>query len=676
MNEDKKSRFSIFKRKNPPSKKGSSTSASNNSLHNGHPNVKSTTPSTKTRRSLNQQTVSVDVKLKQCSDAFKQYNDNKSIMEDFVAKNNDVSEAEKNLSKSLIAFGNSIHPPDNRTFALKTCAGHLGQTMHNLSVMRSKMDDRILNDFCKKLTDLETDDNIKEAKANNVLHEELEYQLAKRNNEYYASLHTLTEIYATYFETALTTMRNLQIKLQDLPKANQIPKTLRENYESKNVNKVFGVHLDVILQRWQEPGPIPVALEDMITYLERNCIKNEGLMRVPGHAKEQEQIRDLLNSGKRVDYVRMEITNKAHTVCGMIKMFTRELPEPLIPYDMFDPFLEATKQENHVQLFKELIKDIPNSSRLCLARIVQFLRKIVDHEQYTKMTASNLAISFGMNIMRMRPEEEDAIKLAQHTKTINKVLEILISNSNDFFPQMVMINTMRGTVNLQELGLAKWLQKEIAMAELQQHNPMDITVDAPSSDHYMQQDGNNEDAMTEEMTNESHEAVTSSTAVTPREHRDFGGDLKQRTSDLSDTLASPRAIVKRDSDLSSPSSANGHVDLSGVEFTSVNDHKTTTNTTTTTTTATVTTTVDIDQKSDTVESSANVTSKAAPNTTGSLPPQTPPRSTRGTDDTAETADSAKGWQKVLDVNTNCYYFYNAITQQSQWEDPFINHQSA
>jgi hypothetical protein len=69
-----------------------------------------------------------------------------------------------------------------------------------------------------------------------------------------------------------------------------------------------------------------------------------GVYRVPGHASEIERIKGLLDEGKFPDFADMEISNKYHTICGIIKLFLRELPEPLLTFEKFDDFVNVASK--------------------------------------------------------------------------------------------------------------------------------------------------------------------------------------------------------------------------------------------------------------------------------------------------------------------------------------------
>ena len=47
----------------------------------------------------------------------------------------------------------------------------------------------------------------------------------------------------------------------------------------------------------------------------------------------------MLDEGKFPNFDSLEIQNKHHTICGIIKLFVRELPEPLLTFEKFDDFV-------------------------------------------------------------------------------------------------------------------------------------------------------------------------------------------------------------------------------------------------------------------------------------------------------------------------------------------------
>lgn len=475
----------------------------------------------------------LDNKLEQTGLMFAHYETARDTIKELIDKNKEMSQMEMALSKSLNSYMRGVQLPTSAvnsvseepssptTFSqpesLKKCGVHISEALSRLSMTRANLGERLAVDVVGQLKVLEEDNEIVEAKAKHRLNAEIDYQLAKRDHDYYSVLNTMMSHYISYFETALTTLKNVQNKMNDLPRVNELPKIQRGLFDYGNEIQIFGVHIDVILQRWDEPGPVPVVIEEMLSYLEKNCLNNEGLMRISGHTAEMERLRTMIDEGKRVDYYRAEISSKPHTVCGLIKMFTRELPEPLLTFDLFDQWINAVTlatPEEQLAEIKRLLAQVPLNNRNCLARLIQFFSRIASSPA-TKMTATTIAISFGMNLMRMRPELEDHIKLAQSTKHINKICELLIVHCQELFVGAVKLNQYRGTIFLKELGLTKVLERLSDMHIVEEDEETD------SSDEHVTEDVQNSSPV-EPIAEETKETTQEeeNTNVSPRSSTD------------------------------------------------------------------------------------------------------------------------------------------------------------
>jgi hypothetical protein len=263
---------------------------------------------------------------------------------------------------------NSLSVIDQRSNSLRRCLLHLGDTMRMLGVMRKNMTDKVTNDFLNQLKVLEDDNQITEAKMEQRLNSEIDYQLAKRNIVYHQLVNSFIQNYTSYFETASTTMKNTQNKLlEQQQKVEDVPVPKREDFNYGNEKKIFGINVNVILQRWDEPGPVPVAIEEMISYLEKNCLGVEGLLRITGDAQEMEKLKHMIDEGKAIDYSTAQISNKPHTICSLIKLFTRELPEPLLSFELFDSWIAAVtlhNKQDQVNEMKRLLELLPKDYRL------------------------------------------------------------------------------------------------------------------------------------------------------------------------------------------------------------------------------------------------------------------------------------------------------------------------
>ncbi|XP_026502061.1 rho GTPase-activating protein 15-like, partial [Terrapene carolina triunguis] len=123
-----------------------------------------------------------------------------------------------------------------------------------------------------------------------------------------------------------------------------------------------------------------------------------------------------------------------HVVTGALKLFFRELPEPLVPFALFDAFVAAVKLPAYgerVQRLAELVQSLPPPNYATLRYILAHLRKVMEHADANRMTRQNIGIVFGPTLLR--PEKELA-SMAVDMVHQNQAVELLLSEFQRIFP--------------------------------------------------------------------------------------------------------------------------------------------------------------------------------------------------------------------------------------------------
>lgn len=72
-----------------------------------------------------------------------------------------------------------------------------------------------------------------------------------------------------------------------------------------------------------------------------------GIFRLPGQASQIQALRDLYDSGSQQDFRESE---DVHTVASLLKLYLRELPEPVIPYVYYESYRQALQGWLNIQL--------------------------------------------------------------------------------------------------------------------------------------------------------------------------------------------------------------------------------------------------------------------------------------------------------------------------------------
>lgn len=175
---------------------------------------------------------------------------------------------------------------------------------------------------------------------------------------------------------------------------------LRTIVEKLNPNtKVFGLSL-VELQKREKgtPSTIPTILTKMADRIKLD-IKAEGIFRISCSNANLVELRDKLEKDDEVDFSKYEV----HTVTSALKLFFREMPEPLFTFMLYDDLLsiaDNTSLEERITALKPVIKKLPRPNYEVLAFVCEFLTCVAQHSEQNKMTVSNLAIVFGPNLIK------------------------------------------------------------------------------------------------------------------------------------------------------------------------------------------------------------------------------------------------------------------------------------
>eukprot|EP01105_Mastigella_eilhardi_P017239 TRINITY_DN3964_c0_g1_i1.p1 TRINITY_DN3964_c0_g1~~TRINITY_DN3964_c0_g1_i1.p1 ORF type:complete len:750 (-),score=147.79 TRINITY_DN3964_c0_g1_i1:387-2303(-) len=93
--------------------------------------------------------------------------------------------------------------------------------------------------------------------------------------------------------------------------------------------KNFGVPIESV-SLLSESG-VPLLVEVLIDFLMQTALHERGVLRVPGSRTEIDKLRRAFDSGSS----RLNLSaHDPHAIAGLLKVFFRELPEPLIPVDV------------------------------------------------------------------------------------------------------------------------------------------------------------------------------------------------------------------------------------------------------------------------------------------------------------------------------------------------------
>ncbi|XP_060085626.1 active breakpoint cluster region-related protein-like [Ylistrum balloti] len=182
-------------------------------------------------------------------------------------------------------------------------------------------------------------------------------------------------------------------------------KTLKRQ-PSKIQGGVFGVRLKNIISR--ENKTIPTIVSTCMKEIEARGLDEVGIYRVSGVTSEIQRLKKTFDKNMRAG-INAITSSDIHAVSGVLKLFFRELPDPLFTEANYKAFISTaglkdlpSKEKCMLQLFH----DLPDENYYTIVSVIEHLVKVAKFESQNKMSLSNLSTVFGPTLLQ--PAVNDA----------------------------------------------------------------------------------------------------------------------------------------------------------------------------------------------------------------------------------------------------------------------------
>ncbi|MGH0130190.1 UNVERIFIED_CONTAM: hypothetical protein FKN15_053988 [Acipenser sinensis] len=136
---------------------------------------------------------------------------------------------------------------------------------------------------------------------------------------------------------------------------------------------VFGQKLEDTVQYERRYGEqlAPLIVEQCAKFIRSQGLLEVGLFRLPGQATLVKELRNAFDAGEKPSF---DSSTDVHTVASLLKLYLRELPEPLVPFSKYEDFLLCAKllaggKEQGLVELKTLLQQLPNAN-FCLLHYI------------------------------------------------------------------------------------------------------------------------------------------------------------------------------------------------------------------------------------------------------------------------------------------------------------------
>ncbi|XP_027684759.2 rho GTPase-activating protein 24 isoform X8 [Chelonia mydas] len=245
---------------------------------------------------------------------------------------------------------------------------------------------------------------------------------------------------------------------------------------------IFGQKLEDTVRYEKRYGHrlAPMLVEQCVDFIRLRGLKEEGLFRLPGQANLVKELQDAFDCGEKPSF---DSSTDVHTVASLLKLYLRELPEPVIPYAKYEDFLSCAKllskeEETGVKELVKQVKSLPPVNYNLLKYICRFLDEVQSYAGVNKMSVQNLATVFGPNILR--PKVEDPLTIMEGTAVVQQLMSVMISKHEQLFPKDTDFQTGEEVCNNNNE-----IQKKMVIGQLQNketNNNKEIAVRSCSWD--------------------------------------------------------------------------------------------------------------------------------------------------------------------------------------------------
>nr|XP_046263817.1 rho GTPase-activating protein 30 isoform X2 [Scatophagus argus] len=213
-----------------------------------------------------------------------------------------------------------------------------------------------------------------------------------------------------------------------------------------NKEKVFGCDLlDHLNASSQE---IPQVLRCCSEFVETHGIV-DGIYRLSGVSSNIQKLRGEFESDGSPDLNKDVYLQDIHCVSSLCKAYFRELPNPLLTYQLYDKFAEAVAiqlEEERLVKIRDVLKELPRPHYRTLEFLMRHLVRMASHSSETNMHARNLAIVWAPNLLRSKDIEASGFNgraAFMEVRVQSIVVEFILTHVPQLFPEQGLLSERR-----------------------------------------------------------------------------------------------------------------------------------------------------------------------------------------------------------------------------------------
>ncbi|XP_034715479.1 rho GTPase-activating protein 44 isoform X4 [Etheostoma cragini] len=242
--------------------------------------------------------------------------------------------------------------------------------------------------------------------------------------------------YASYFQTMIEVQAEYHRKSLELLQS--VLPQIKAHQETWVEKPCYGKPLEEHLALSGRDIAFPI--EACVTMLLECGMQEEGLFRIAPSASKLKKLKASLDCGV-MDV--QEYSADPHAIAGALKSYLRELPEPLMTYELYNDWIQASNiqdQDKRLQALLNACEKLPPANNNNFKYLIKFLSKLTEDQDVNKMTPGNIAIVLGPNLLWMHNEGNIPEMMTTVSLQIVGIIEPIIQHADWFFPGEIEFN--------------------------------------------------------------------------------------------------------------------------------------------------------------------------------------------------------------------------------------------
>ncbi|KAL0992640.1 hypothetical protein UPYG_G00096090 [Umbra pygmaea] len=208
---------------------------------------------------------------------------------------------------------------------------------------------------------------------------------------------------------------------------------------------LFGVGFSLLPR--ERPDEVPFVVQRCTAEIESRALAVQGVYRISGSKPRVQKLCQAFETQK--DQVDLSDLSP-HDITSVLKYFFKELPEPLLTFDLYNDFIgvgkeiqriseqESTEEtpgkvEDLVHNLRDLVERLPPYRYYTLQHMMHHLYRVSENYEENKMSPGNLGIVFGPTLLRPLVSVDVSMFALLESSYQSLLVEFLITHQQHIF---------------------------------------------------------------------------------------------------------------------------------------------------------------------------------------------------------------------------------------------------